>query len=131
MRLPGSKQILDRFFAFLVRRRSQAELVRGVMADVFISYARADQARAQTLAVALQQYGWSVWWDRSIVAGDVFDEVIERELDSAKSVVVLWSNASVSSEWVRNEAAVAAKRGALVPALIDITKAPLEFRRKH
>lgn len=101
------------------------------MADVFISYASEDRERASKLAGALSGRGWSVWWDRKIVAGQSFDQVIERELETAKSVVVLWSKDSISSEWVKNEAAVAAERGVLVPALIDRVKIPLEFRRKQ
>jgi len=101
------------------------------MADVFISYVREDRDRAQKLAQALLDKQLSVWWDREIVAGKAFDEAIERELDSAKNVVVLWSRQSIASEWVKNEAAVAAERGVLVPVLIDRVKPPLEFRRKQ
>jgi hypothetical protein len=72
-----------------------------------------------------------VWWDRKIKAGQAFDEVIERELETAKHIVVLWSDASVTSEWVKNEAAVAVQRGVLVPVLLDNVKTPLEFRRKQ
>ncbi len=63
------------------------------MTDVFISYANQDRARAQMLAQALEARGLSVWWDREIVAGQSYDEVIEHELETAKSVVVLWSQA--------------------------------------
>ena len=101
------------------------------MTDVFISYASEDRERAHKLASALEAYGWSVWWDRKIIAGQTFDQVIEHELETAKSVVVLWSKDSISSEWVKNETAVAAERGVLVPALIDRIKLPLEFRRKQ
>ncbi len=101
------------------------------MTDVFISYASEDRDRARKLASALEARGWSVWWDRKIIAGQAFDQVIEHELETAKCVVVLWSKDSISSEWVKNEAAVAAERGVLVPALIDNVKLPLEFRRKQ
>jgi hypothetical protein len=46
-----------------------------------------------------------VWWDRKSAAGQAFDEAIERELEAAKCIIVLWSQASIDSEWVKNEAA--------------------------
>jgi hypothetical protein len=101
------------------------------MTNVFISYASEDRERARKLASALEACGWSVWWDRKIKAGQTFDQVIEHELETAKSVVVLWSKDSILSEWVKNEAAAAADRGVLVPALIDNIKLPLEFRRRQ
>lgn len=101
------------------------------MADIFLSYASEDRGRAGRLAGALESCGWSVWWDRRIVAGQAFDEAIEGELEAAKSVVVLWSRHSIASEWVKNEAAAAAERGVLVPAQIEPVKLPLEFRRRQ
>ena len=101
------------------------------MTDVFVSYASEDRERAGQLAQAFGARGWSVWWDRKIIAGQAFDQAIERELETARCVVVLWSAHSVDSEWVKNEAAVAAERGVLVPALIDGVRLPLEFRRKQ
>jgi len=101
------------------------------MTDVFISYASEDRVIAQDLARAIGASGRSVWWDRKIIAGQAFDQVIENELDTAKSVVVLWSKHSIASEWVKNEAAVASERGVLIPALIESVKIPLEFRRKQ
>lgn len=109
------------------RRRKQDSAV----ADVFISYANQDRESAHRLANALIAVGWSVWWDRKIIAGQSFDQVIERELETAKSVVVLWSEHSIASEWVKNEAAVASQRGVLVPASVESVKLPLEFRRKQ
>jgi len=101
------------------------------MADVFVSYASEDRETARKLAGVLESYGYSVWWDRKIIAGQTYDQVIERELEAARAVVVLWSKNSVASEWVKNEAAVAAERGVLVPALIENVKLPLEFRRRQ
>jgi hypothetical protein len=101
------------------------------MPDVFLSYAREDRERASVLAHALESDGWSVWWDRKLVAGEAFDDTIERQLATADSVVVLWSEHSIRSEWVKNEAAAASERDVLVPVLLDDVKEPLEFRRRH
>jgi hypothetical protein len=99
------------------------------MSDIFISYASADRERARMVADALMARGWSVWWDRTIPPGKEFDQVIEEALDAAKCVVVLWSRTSTASTWVKTEASDAMRRKILVPALIDDTKIPLEFRR--
>jgi hypothetical protein len=99
--------------------------------DIFISYASEDRERAGRLAQAFGAVGWSVWWDRRIIVGQAFDQAIERELGAAKCVVVLWSKYSITSEWVKNEAAVGAGRGVLVPASVERVQLPLEFRRKQ
>ena len=39
------------------------------MGDIFISYAREDRNRIKPLAEALEKQGWSVFWDRTIPAG--------------------------------------------------------------
>ena len=97
--------------------------------NIFISYASPDRPTAEALAKALMKEGWSVWWDRTIPPGKSFDEVIEAALGAAKCVIVLWSKASVASDWVKVEAADAAKRRILIPALIEEVTIPLEFRR--
>ena len=98
------------------------------MADVFISYARDDQALAERLATEIKDHGWSVWWDHDIVAGHQFSEVIDRELQLAKAVVVIWSASSVTSQWVRDEAAEAQQRDALIPMCIGDVRPPLGLR---
>lgn len=98
------------------------------MSDIFFSYDHEDRGRAELLARALQSEGWSVWWDKTIPAGQKFDDVIERNLDAARCVVVLWSTQSVASEWVRTEAQEGENRRILVPVLIDNVKIPIAFR---
>jgi hypothetical protein len=101
------------------------------MSDIFISYASADREHARVLAEHLAQLGWTVWWDRDIQAGKTFAGVIESEIDRAHCVIVLWSNASVGSRWVRDEANEGLKRDVLVPVLIDPIAPPLGFRSIH
>ncbi len=96
--------------------------------QIFLSYAEEDMASARALAGLLENQGWSVFWDTHIVPGETWERVIEQRLDNARCVVVLWSAASVESEWVRAEAAAAATRGILVPASLDGTTPPLRFR---
>ena len=98
------------------------------MSDVFISYASEDRNKAEALAGALSARGWSVWWDRKIPLGQSYDEVIEKALSESKCAIVLWSAMSVASEWVRNEASEAKRRGILVPVFLETVDAPLAFR---
>ena len=103
---------------------------RGIkMVDIFISYAREDQPKAQILAEALKRHNFEVWWDMKIPPGKTWDEYIGGALDSAKSVIVLWSEVSVKSNWVKEEADRAARRGILIPVLIDKIQPPLGFGR--
>ena len=99
------------------------------MSDIFISYASADRKKARAIAERLEQEGWDVWWDSKIVPGQTFDRVLEEALDAAKCVVVLWSENSKKSDWVRNEATVGNRRNILVPAYIEAISLPLEFMR--
>jgi TIR domain len=85
------------------------------MSDIFISYKREEQAIARNLANALESEGWTVWWDPKLRAGEHFDDVIEKVLNEAKCVVVLWSNLSVNSEYVKAEATEALEQKNLFP----------------
>ena len=99
------------------------------MADIFISYSSEDKSRVKAIAEALEHNGWTVWWDRQIPVGQRFDTVIEQELSKARCVIVIWTQRSVTSEWVKNEASEAAQRNILAPVLLEDVKIPLAFRR--
>ena len=98
------------------------------MADVFLSYSSTDRERVRPIVAALEAEGFSVWWDRSIVPGSAFESEIEREIEAARCVVVIWSNASVGSQWVQGEAAEGLQRGILVPVMLEDVRPPLLFR---
>ena len=98
---------------------------------VFLSYARADQVRAAQLARALEQAGLDVWWDKLIEGGAEFAKSIETALVSCDAVVVVWSKASVASDWVLDEAAKGRELHKLVPVSLDGIEPPMGFRRYH
>jgi formylglycine-generating enzyme required for sulfatase activity len=98
------------------------------MSDIFISYARQDRPRAEAIAKALEDHGWSVWWDWNIPTGKTFRQVIQEQLDGARCVIVLWSATSVNRKWVIEEASEGDERGILVPVLIENVRPPLGFR---
>jgi TolB-like protein len=98
---------------------------------VFLSYARADQVRAAQLARALEQAGLDVWWDRLIEGGAEFAKSIETALVGCDAVVVVWSRASVASDWVLDEAAKGRELHKLVPVSLDGIEPPMGFRRYH
>ncbi len=97
------------------------------MTDIFISYASEDRARVRPLAEALQERGFNVWWDRSLAAGQDYTAIIEKELKEAKAVIVVWTQSSAVSTFVRDEAGRARDEGRLVPVLLDAVQLPLGF----
>jgi adenylate cyclase len=97
------------------------------IADIFISYAREDQAVARLYAEAFEAQGFSVWWDAALRSGEAFDEAIEAALRAAKAVVVLWSPRSVASRWVRAEATMADRNKTLAPVIIEPCERPIMF----
>lgn len=99
------------------------------MGRVFLSYARQDEKVAQNLAEALSGSHHEVWWDRNLLGGCRFSAEIDRALKEADAVVVLWSEASVQSAWVHDEAAEGRDTGRLVPVSLGSIRAPLGFRQ--
>jgi hypothetical protein len=98
------------------------------MTDIFMSYAREDEGRVKGLVSALEQQGWSVFWDRRIPSGETWRIYIGKELDDARCVIVAWSRHSVNSTWVTEEADDGKRRGVLVPVLLDSIEQPRGFR---
>ena len=99
------------------------------MAEIFISYARLEEPRAERVAEVLRGAGYRVWRDDELPAHRAYVEVIEERLKSANAVVVLWSAEAAKSEWVRAEADTARHLGTLVQATLDGGIPPLPFNQ--
>ncbi len=90
------------------------------MADkIFISYSKKQPEPTQALAAFLESEGYQVWWDKNLSAGEVFREVIDRELDAAAVVIVIWTEHSIASNWVIAEADHANRQGKLITVRVS------------
>src|SRR5262245_50860927 len=97
------------------------------MSDIFISYSSDDRDRVLPLVNALEKTGWSVFWDRTIPAGKTWRQVIGSEIQGCRSVVVVWTEKSVASEWVHEEAEAGKRKQILIPVLLDKVEPPFGF----
>jgi len=86
------------------------------VADVFISYAHNDHAKAVALAQEIEGLGFTVWWDRELIGGSRYAKTILDQLNAASTVLVIWSPQSVRSGFVEDEA----RRALAVEKLIQL-----------
>jgi exo-beta-1,3-glucanase (GH17 family) len=99
------------------------------MADIFISYNDTDKDRVAPIVSALEANGWSTFWDwKSIPVAKNWRQFIQKGLEEAKCVLVLWSEKSIDSKWVIEEADHGQSKGILIPILINDVRPPIGFR---
>ena len=103
----------------------------GDRADVFISYKSDERGIAGMLAASLEKYGFNVWWDGKLKPGDDYQRTIRERLHAAKAAVVIWSEKSAQSEWVRAEAEEARSKSTLIPVRIDDVRIWPPFNVMH
>jgi len=99
------------------------------MADVFISYKRAERPRVQLIADVLRADGSDVWFDArlGLGKGEGFDAEIEREVTSAACVLVCWTAEATKSIYVKAEAKKGLERDVLVPVFLEGCTLPVPF----
>jgi hypothetical protein len=101
------------------------------MAEIFLSYSRANRDRVRGVNQGLEAGGYSVWWDGRLNASDDYAMLIEQEIDAANCVVVAWSETARQSLWVRAEANEGLDAGKLVQINLDGARLPLPFTMLH
>lgn len=98
------------------------------MRHIFISYKREDTEFALKLRQALRAEKLNVWWDEDLQTGEKWEERIDKALMFAEAIIVIWSNRSIDSEWVKHEASIGKIRGILTHSLIDGCDVPAPFK---
>jgi hypothetical protein len=99
------------------------------LTDVFISCSRGDRDRVARLAEALQTSGYSAGSDNDLAGGVEYSREIESRIHAAKAVVGVWSETSIESTWVADEAAVGRDAGKLAPLGHDDVQPKIGFRQ--
>jgi len=99
------------------------------MPNLFVSYARPDEAVAKRVAEALRTEGYEVWRDDELPAHRAYADVIEERIKDADAVVALWSADAAKSQWVRAEADAARSSNRLIQASLDGTIPPMPFNQ--
>jgi hypothetical protein len=62
------------------------------MADIFLSYNRANKQIAQDFVDQIRRrFGYTVWWDQEMSGGENWIQEVNRQQSEAKATIVLWS----------------------------------------
>src|SRR5215813_14014726 len=105
--------------------------------EVFLSYAREDQARVKQILEALLKRGFPVLFDREMISEVEWEKVLESRLQDAYAVVVVWSSHSVKkatqeSGWILREATIGLEKGRLFPSQIEsLLNIPQTFKHTY
>lgn len=101
--------------------------------DVFISYKKEEADKAQRLLEALEAAGYSAVYDATgLTLNDNFADKLESLIRRARKVVVLWTEMSSASDWVRDEARLARDLDKYLGVVVEPnTDIALDLRNLH
>ena len=107
------------------------------MIGIFLSHSHKDNKFTKRLAADLQNNGIRVWHDLAeMKIGDSLMSKIYSAIDDMQYLAVILSRASVASEWVKKEVAIAmeseirGKKVKVLPLLIENCEIPPFLRDK-
>ncbi|MCB9112042.1 MAG: toll/interleukin-1 receptor domain-containing protein [Anaerolineales bacterium] len=81
------------------------------MGHIFISYSRKDEEYVTKLVESLENEGFEVWIDRDLLTGDTWTQVINHKIDTCDAFVIVMTDESQKSNWVRREVLYAIQEG--------------------
>ena len=81
------------------------------LGKVFLSHATPDKPFVHRLARQLEKFGVEVWLDeRELIVGDSLPSEISDALHNARAVIIVISESSIRSDWMRHELRVTTQR---------------------
>lgn len=100
---------------------------------VFIAYSRKQKNIAELLSKFLYEKNIPNFWDVKIKAGAVWRQTIQKALDDATHLIVLWTEDAASSDEVEREVSYAlSERKVIIPILSqNIPKLPYHLHGLH
>jgi Tol biopolymer transport system component len=88
--------------------------------EIFISYRRADQARARLLHAQLRAEGVEAWYDAHVAPGDDWRIATAKALEASRIFVLLFSsNAAESSDIAKELAAATLEKKLIIPVRLE------------
>lgn len=96
---------------------------------VFISFKTQEREFAFRLKTALNNAGYKVWWQEEIQCAQEWHGEIDKAIQVAGAIVVLWSRQSMLSPWVRHEASQAIVKNVYAPVRIEIIEIDSPYNR--
>lgn len=105
--------------------------------DAFISHSHHDSHAAKRLAEDLDQQGFEVWLDEQrVLVGDNIVEKVGLGIADSRFIILLLSNSSTQSEWVKKEwtaayvSEIESKDVVILPALVEPCDIPAVLKSK-
>src|SRR5215213_7499402 len=107
-------------------------MAKHLLGKIFISHSSVDKPFVRRLAARIRKAGYEVWLDEhELIAGDALGEKIAGALKETKVIVVIVSENSVRSNWLKYELNIAIERMVkgdcrVIPTVIDNAPLPPE-----
>jgi len=101
--------------------------------QLFVSYARPDRPRADTLAQRLRQAGFTTWLESGLLGGQQWWDRVLSQIRSCDALIAVMSRASISSQACHSEREYAVRLGKpVLPVVIEaipLTLLPADVAR--
>ncbi len=142
---------VERIVEFLAKQEGVEEVEQSILSDeeiateraklastplpdrIFIAYSRRQRGQAKELADMLTGAGRAVFYDAKIKAGAVWRQTIQKALDDATHVLIVWTQEAAESDEVEREVSYALSEGKVIIPILgkEIPKLPYHLHGLH